>query len=290
MSKYAKKLTREDLIKAGIKDIYFSPRDLKYHIIDKNDKEISLCRNNQDYIYFNIYDLDENGQYIKVPIKRKFKGCTKDSNTYIYKMKTITLHRAIWAWFKGEVPEGMIVDHINNKHDTYYDNRPENLQLLTPAENLAKERPISMNIIRCNMKKPIEYYTDKLNYWLLEYKREKEERSSSTKYAHKCRAFYSVYKKKIRYWYQHEQEYKNNEKLEKARTFAREYQQERISKIKWFKNKINEAKEKGDKEQWHKIVDDYNHYLKLKPFKAAKELINDYILYIADNKSAKVLM
>ena len=164
MGKYAKKLTKENLIKAGIKDIYFSPRDLKYHIINKNDKEVPLYRNNQDYIYFVVYDLDENGQYIKVPIKRKFKGCTKESNTYNYKTRFLTLHRAIYAWVKGEVPEGMIVDHINNKHDTYYDNRPENLQLLTPAENLAKERPISAAIIRCNMKKPIEYYTNKLNY------------------------------------------------------------------------------------------------------------------------------
>lgn len=34
----------------------------------------------------------------------------------------------------------MIVDHIDNKHETHYDNRPENLQLLTQAENLAKDR------------------------------------------------------------------------------------------------------------------------------------------------------
>ena len=104
-----------------------------------------------------------------------------------------------------------------------------------------------MDIIICDMKKPIEYYTDKYNYWLLEYKREKEENSSSTKYAHKCRAFYSIYKKKIRYWYQHEQEYKNNEKLEKARIFAREYQQERIYKIQWFKDKTKEIFKKFDK-------------------------------------------
>lgn len=95
MGKYAKKLTREDLIKAGIKDIFFSPRDLKYHIINKDDADINICKNKQGYLCFFVYDLNEKGQYIKVPIKRKFKGCTKESNTYIYKMKTITLHRAI---------------------------------------------------------------------------------------------------------------------------------------------------------------------------------------------------
>lgn len=288
MSKYANKLTKEDLIKAGIKDIYFNPYDLQYHIINKNDIEIGLCRNKQNYIYFNIYELDEEGQYIKKPIKRKFKACKKISDTYNYKTKTLPLHRAIWAWYKGEVPEGMVVDHIDNKHETHYDNRIENLQLLTPTENLAKERPVSTNIMTCNMKKPIEYYIDKYNYWVIKYNKEKEKNSSSTEYAHKCRSAYNVYKKKIRYWYQHKEEYENNQKLEKAITFAREYQEERISKIKWFKNKIKEAKTNNDLEKWHELVGYYNDYLRIKPFKNTKELINDYFLYFANKKSATV--
>ena len=95
MSKYAKKLTKDDLIKAGIKDIYYNPYDLKYHVITKNDKEIGLHRNNQNYLTFNIYELDDNGQFIKKPIKRKFKACKKILDTYIYKTKVLPLHRAI---------------------------------------------------------------------------------------------------------------------------------------------------------------------------------------------------
>lgn len=281
MSNYAKQLTKEDLIKAGIKDIFYNPDDSKYHIINKNDKEIGLCRNKQNYLYFSICELDDEGKYIKMPIKRKFKACKKISDTYIYKTKALPLHRAIWAWTKGEVPEGMIVDHIDNKHETHYDNRIENLQLLTPAQNLAKERPVSMNVITCDMKKPIEYYIDKYNYWILEYKKEKEERSSSTKYAGKCRSFYNIYRNKIEYWNKHKEEYENNQKLEKAITFAREYQEERISKIRWFKNKIKEAKANNDLEKWHEFVGYYNDYLKIKPFKNTKELINDYFLYFA---------
>lgn len=281
MSKYARQLTKEDLIKAGIKDIFYNPDDSKYHIITKNDTEIGLSRNKQNYLYFNIYDLDNQGQYIKVPIKRVFKGCTKESDTYVYKTKILPLHRAIYAWYKGDIPQGMVVDHIDNKHETHYDNRIENLQLLTPAQNLAKERPVSMYIVTCDMKKPIEYYIDKYNYWIMEYKKEKEENSSSTEYAHKCRCSYNMYKKKIEYWNQHKEEYENNQKLEKAITFAREYQEERISKIKWFKNKIKEAKANNDLEKWHEFVGYYNDYLKIKPFKNTKELINDYFLYFA---------
>lgn len=177
----------------------------------------------------------------------------------------------------------MIVDHIDNKHETHYDNRIENLQLLTPAQNLAKERPVSMNVMTCDMKKPIEYYIDKYNYWILEYNKEKTENSSSTEYAHKCRSFYNIYKKKIEYWNQHKEEYENNQKLEKAIIFAREYQEERISRIRWFRSKINEAKNEGDKEKWHEFVGYYNDYLKIKPFKNTKELINDYFLYFANS-------
>ena len=138
--KFAKGLTKEYLIKAGVKDIYFNPYDLQYHVIGKNDKEKSLFRNDKGYLHFNIYALNEQGQYIKKPIRRKHKGCKKVSDTYRYKSTTINLHRAIYAWFKGDIPQGIVVDHIDNKHETHYDNRPENLQLLTPAENVAKEK------------------------------------------------------------------------------------------------------------------------------------------------------
>ena len=163
MSKYAKKLTKDDLIKAGIKDIYFNPYDLEYHVINKNDKEILLYRDKQDYIYFYIYELGEEGQYIKVPIKRVFKGCTKVSDTYKYKLRTIPLHRAIYAWFKEDIPQGMVVDHIDNKHETHYDNRPENLQLLTPSENLSKEksnyRASDLKELRKTIREAHEAYT-----------------------------------------------------------------------------------------------------------------------------------
>ena len=140
MSNYAKGLTKEYLIKAGVKDIYFNPYDLQYHVIGKNDKEKSLFRNKQGYLYFNVYALNEQGQYIKKPIRIKRKGCKKVYDTYKYKPTAINLHRAIYAWFKGDIPQGMVVDHIDNKHETHYDNRPENLQLLTPAKNVAKEK------------------------------------------------------------------------------------------------------------------------------------------------------
>ena len=57
--------------------------------------------------------------------------------TLSYKQQVICLplSRIIYAWFKGEVPEGLVVDHIDNNP---FNNRIDNLQLMTQAKNLEK--------------------------------------------------------------------------------------------------------------------------------------------------------
>ena len=43
--------------------------------------------------------------------------------------------RVVWTWHHGEIPEGLVVDHID---ENPADDRIENLQLLTNQENVAK--------------------------------------------------------------------------------------------------------------------------------------------------------
>ena len=67
----------------------------------------------------------------------KLKQLTwRDSNGYynvIIKGTTKRLwHRLVFEYFNGPIPDGMDIDHINNKRD---DNRIENLQLLSHKEN-----------------------------------------------------------------------------------------------------------------------------------------------------------
>jgi len=46
--------------------------------------------------------------------------------------KRLSVHRVVWEYFNGPIPEGMQVDHKNGiKHD----NRLENLRLVTPRQN-----------------------------------------------------------------------------------------------------------------------------------------------------------
>tara|TARA_R110002153_G_C13310292_1_gene496346 strand:- start:1813 stop:2292 length:480 start_codon:yes stop_codon:yes gene_type:complete len=53
--------------------------------------------------------------------------------------KHVSVHKLLWTSFIGPVPEGKVLDHINNNKLT---NRLDNLQLLTCGENIKKGKQI----------------------------------------------------------------------------------------------------------------------------------------------------
>lgn len=61
--------------------------------------------------------------------------CVRAKNTK--NKKTVYVHRLVWECFNGLIPEGMVIDHIN---DDKIDNTMCNLQLLTIKENCLKGR------------------------------------------------------------------------------------------------------------------------------------------------------
>ena len=86
-------------------------RKLKPQIFGPNHKYGKHC----DYVF---YDLYLNG-----------------------KLRSVGLHNIIYAWYKGTVPIGYEVDHLDG--DTF-NNSPENLELVTRAENI-RRRPLHAN-------------------------------------------------------------------------------------------------------------------------------------------------
>ena len=121
---YCKKLTKQELLDAGFTSVEYINdqwrvfrRWRKNNSKEKFDTEISvtLARGKHKY--------------------RPDKYYHKITYSFNRKVINIPLSRLIYVWFIGDIPDGYVVDHINNDS---FDNRPENLQLLTVGDNLKK--------------------------------------------------------------------------------------------------------------------------------------------------------
>lgn len=113
---YAKEITKAYLEKLGI--TYVAP-DGK--LVKCGDKEVNQIPLPSGYLEVNLYDPDV--YKVLYPLTKR-----SDAGTIV-----IPVHRLVYAWFKDTVEAGYVVDHINDIKD---DNRIENLQLLTPGDNI----------------------------------------------------------------------------------------------------------------------------------------------------------
>lgn len=240
---YAERLTKEELIANGINEITTDGR------VFRTGLEVQPYVNSNGYLVLNLYDRDSEGNYIKIPLKRKAPGCKNLINTYRFKSKTVGLHRAMWAWFHGEVPQGYVVDHINNKHDSIEDYHLENLQLLTPKENLAKERPESNKQTKCKLSRPREYYETKLNQYLEAYELAKINKQPEL--AHKLRANIANTRARLRYYDSHideVNEIKESIKMTTEEKIAKQTDMKDLKILQEWKKVFRDA---GNKGMWH---------------------------------------
>ena len=179
---YIRKLTKDDLIKGGIKEI---TKDCKVIYEDGRvlEKEEDFLRNKKGgYLYFLVDELGPNGLSIN-----------KYYNVIDKYYRPIYLHRGMYAWFKGEVPENKVVDHKDNRHTTLYDNRLDNLQVMTYDANLKKDR-----FGKCSLNRPLEEYERMLALYTNNY-------NTATDKEHKklYKEYIIRYEAKIRYWKAH---------------------------------------------------------------------------------------
>ena len=195
---YASRLTKEMLIANGIELI------TEDGTVIRNGKQFIPTQNKKGYLVLNLYDLDEDGNKIKIPITRICKWCKKPTNTYVYKIMTVGLHRAMWAWLYGVVEEGYIIDHIRNKHDSIEDYHISNLQMISQKENSIKDRKASTKEIKCKLDRPLSYYEDKLAYYEDLYQKAVKEGNKEEAHKQRCNTFNQ--RAKIRYWLSHKAE------------------------------------------------------------------------------------
>ncbi len=103
-------MNRSDFIAHPIYELYLANPKTGEVIHKKHMNVLKSLVNNRGYILINV----------------------RGSNT---ESKTMSAHRFVWECVNGSIPVGKEIDHIN---DIRYDNRIENLQLLTRRENLLK--------------------------------------------------------------------------------------------------------------------------------------------------------
>ena len=102
--------------------------------------EIKNCVYKVHPIY-DLYASDKDGNVINIIKKRTW--VKKNNSGYMQcsirkyggKRKAYYVHRFVWECFNGNIPEGKVIDHINNNKE---DNRLCNLQLFTQQQNCKK--------------------------------------------------------------------------------------------------------------------------------------------------------
>ena len=116
-------LTKEDLVRNG----YFVEGEKVFRQSSNGVREIKQ----QIIVSKHKYGLEKLYIYLTLFIDTINDG----------KQRLFGLHNVIYAWYKGELPLGYDVDHIDNNP---LNNNIDNLQLLTRKENLRK-KPVKIN-------------------------------------------------------------------------------------------------------------------------------------------------
>lgn len=117
------------------------------------DERLKHCKKIKIKDRKKFYYIDESGNLFNSTGRLLHK---KNKNGYVQLPNGQLLHRVIWEVFKGEIPQGMEIDHINTIRD---DNRLENLRLVTHKENC--NNPISVENYRKHNKEVSREYLKK---------------------------------------------------------------------------------------------------------------------------------
>lgn len=219
---YGTQLTRDYLEYLGITEV--SKDGTK---VMKGDQELTQYECG-GYRTVSLYD----------PAKRQL--IPKEDRTTTTGQLHLGVHRIVYTWYNRIIPNGMVIDHRNNNK---FDNRLENLQLLTPGENVWKDRECDIKELKCKMNKPRNFYEEKLSKYEAFY--EKAKANHDARACHRLRCNISQTRARLRYWDAHKNEYQEGPiKMKREKT---EFQKD-LMELAYWKRRFKEA---GNKSMWH---------------------------------------
>ena len=159
------------------------------------------------------------------------------------------VHRIVYVWYNGIQHSGYVIDHIDGNK---VNNRLENLQQLTPAQNLSKSRGESTKQTKCKLNKPREYYETKLNRYLEAYESAKVNKQPEL--CHKLRANIANTRARLRYYDSHideVNEIKESIKMTTEEKIAKQADKKDLEILQYWKKVFREA---GNKGMWRECI------------------------------------
>lgn len=173
---YARKLTKDYLLYLGITSVTADG------IVYKKGKELKPIYDGRYYL-IQLYD----------PAIRQ--SIPKEKRTNASGQFIMPLARIVYIWYHDYIDDGLVIDHID---DNKLNNNINNLQAVTPSENLCKGTNKNTRLIKCDLNKPRVFYEERLNHYEFLYAVAKANKDS--KEAHKQRANIANIRARLRYW------------------------------------------------------------------------------------------
>ena len=124
---YCKGLTRKELENMGITNVTFIPE--KNEWIIERDWFKNNSKTIKDHAILKVSTIVREHKYGQTKIYPKVQF------NYKGKSYSFPLSRFVYTWFIRDIPDGYVVDHIDNDP---FNNNIDNLQILTIEGNLAK--------------------------------------------------------------------------------------------------------------------------------------------------------
>lgn len=183
---YASALTKEDLQKLGVNNV----TEDGHVFVNGIEKKLSI--NKQGYLCVTLVDKSKKYSYVRDYKWLNANGKVRITRckTYRYGSMSCALSRIMWAWFKGEVKAGMVIDHKDNHHTERIDYRLDNLQEITPQKNVTKDKEIKHGVyipaMAKNKQYTKEYILNKLEHYTALYEKAKQRKDAHNAKNYRC--------------------------------------------------------------------------------------------------------
>lgn len=185
---YAREITKEYLKSLGLEHV--SEDGNTFIVKGKQVKTFRTYSGNRPYENLQLYDTD-----------LRF-SCPKEERSSSTGQVRIGAHVANYVWNVADKPQGLVVDHIDNNS---LNNHVSNLQLLTPRENVNKEKDRPPRTVQMPKYITEEEILRKLEGYESAYEQAKKDHDADG--AHKLRSYISLWRAKHRQYLEDPEKY-----------------------------------------------------------------------------------